>query len=202
MPPSVAQVDEGAKWQLVAVAAAVALAVFGVVRLVDGSRADAGGGEPVRVSRAPGSGPGEGASGAGRPTVLVHVTGAVRRPGVYRLADGTRVAAAVRRAGGATRRADLTAVNLAAPLADGQQVVVPAGAAAAGTAGGDGEAPISLATATAEQLEELDGIGETIAERIVEYRSEHGGLRSVDQLAEVDGIGEKRLEALKDELGP
>jgi competence protein ComEA len=198
-------VDEGAKWQLVAVISVVVLAAFGVVRLLD--RGGGGGGE-VRVT---GASSGGGAAGgrSGRreagPGLVVHVTGAVRRPGVYRVPQGARVAAAMRSAGGAARQADLTAVNLAALLQDGQQVVVPsrvAGAVAAGSAGGAGEAPINLATATADQLEELDGIGETIAERIVEYRSERGGLSSVDQLAEVDGIGEIRLEALKDELGP
>lgn len=195
--------DEGGKWQLIAVAAVVALAVFAAARWLDRGPAEPGG--AVRVSRGAGGASGD-ADSAGRrdrgPVVLVHVAGAVRRPGVYRLTEGARVAAAVARAGGAARRANLTAVNLAAPLGDGQQVVVPTRVGPAGAVAAAGQGPISLATATAAELEELDGIGETIAERIVEYRTEHGGLRSIDELGEVDGIGEIRLEALKDELQP
>ena len=193
--------SEGAKWQLVAVATAVALAVFGAVRLLDGGAAS--GGQPVRVAGgAVGAGKDE-AAGARRrgPLLFVHVAGAVQDPGVYRVPDSARVAAAVRRAGGATHRADLTAVNLAARLEDGQQVVVPQRVPGAGAAGGEG-LPLSLATVTAEDLEELDGIGETLAERVVEYRDEQGGLRSLDELDEVDGIGETRLEALKEALRP
>jgi competence protein ComEA len=140
----------------------------------------------------------------------VHVAGAVRRPGLYRLRAGARVAAAVRRAGGAGREADLTAINLAALLQDGQQVVVPtlvpAGGSLVGTvAGADAGAAtpiVSLGTATVEELDGLDGIGPTLAERIVEFRQQHGGFRSVDQLSEVDGIGAKRLETLKASLSP
>jgi len=193
-------VGEGAKWQLVAVAAAVALAVFGAVRLLDRGAA---GGRPVRVGGEAVGGGNDGAAGGGRrePLLVVHVAGAVQRPGVYRVPESARVAAAVRHAGGATRRADLTAVNLAARLEDAQQVVVPSRLPGAGAAGGD-SLPLSLATATAEDLEELDGIGETLAERLIEYRDEQGGLRSLDELGEVDGIGEKRLEALKEALRP
>jgi competence protein ComEA len=192
---------EGAKWQLVAVVAAAALAVFALVRMLDREPAPS----PVRVEGGiAASGPathGRG-GGGGRGGVFVHVAGAVRRPGVYRVPAGARVDLAVRRAGGPAGRADLTAVNLAAPVEDGQQVVVPLrapGAAAAAAAGA--EAPLNLATATTDQLEELDGIGETLAERIVEYRDEHGGLRGVEELREVDGIGEARFEALREALG-
>jgi competence protein ComEA len=138
----------------------------------------------------------------------VHVAGAVRRPGLYRLGAGARVASAVRRAGGAAADADLTAINLAAPLQDGQQVVVPALAPAAGSSTGTGagragaDPPVSLGTATAEELDGLDGIGPTLAERIVEFRTQQGGFRSLDQLGEVDGIGAKRLESLKAALTP
>ena len=128
----------------------------------------------------------------------------MRRPGLYRLAQGARVAAAVRRAGGAASNADLNLINLAARLQDGQQVVVPQ-SAPTGAAAGDAtapDAPISLGAATVEQLDELDGIGPTLAERIVEHRQSSGGFRSIEQLAEVDGIGEKRLEALETALTP
>ncbi len=142
--------------------------------------------------------------------LTVHVAGAVRRPGVYRLTAGARVNDALRRAGGPARRADLTAVNLAAKLEDGRQVVVPArapgGAAAApapagGASGADGTAapagaPINLNTATLEQLDTLDGVGPGIAQRILDYREQHGGFRRVEELAEVPGIGDKRLAAL------
>jgi competence protein ComEA len=137
--------------------------------------------------------------------VVVDVTGAVRRPGVYRMPGGSRVDDAVTRAGGATGKAELEAVNLAARLADGQQVVVPerlaAGAAAtAGAAVEDG--PISLGTATVDQLEEIDGIGPVTAGDIVEFRDQHGGLSSVDQLDQVPGIGPATMSALRERLQP
>jgi competence protein ComEA len=162
---------------------------------------------PVRIA----SGPSASAQhGDGRRGLYVHVAGAVRRPGLYRVPASSRVAAAIGRAGGALSKADLTAVNLAQPLEDGQQVIVPkAGAAtgvataATGSAGATGAGgKLSLATATAEQLDTLDGIGPTLAKRIVEYRQAHGGFRSLDQLRQVGGIGEKRLETLRDGLRP
>lgn len=139
--------------------------------------------------------------------LVVYVAGAVRRPGVYRLRTGARVDAAVRRAGGPTRHADLEALNLAAKLEDGRQVVVPrrpaAGAlASAGEAssGGGAAAPVNLNTASAEQLATLDGVGPAMAAKIVAYRQEHGGFRSVDELDAVSGIGPKRLAALRDHV--
>jgi competence protein ComEA len=142
--------------------------------------------------------------------IYVHVAGAVRRPGLMRLPPGSRVAVALDRAGGPTRRADLTAVNLAARLQDGQQIVVPdgratAGAGAAAPLGGAGSAPggkVPLSTATVEQLDGVDGIGPTLAQRIIEYRDSHGGLRSLAELAQVEGIGEKRLATLREALQP
>jgi competence protein ComEA len=142
--------------------------------------------------------------------LYVHVAGAVRRPGLYRVRDGARVAVALRRAGGPTGKAELTGTNLAARVEDGQQIVVPVrGAtpvpvAAPGAAGAatPGTGPVSLATATQAQLEELDGIGPTLAARIIEYRDSRGGFRSVEELGEVDGIGEVRLEALREAVQP
>ena len=157
---------------------------------------------------------GDSASGGTGAELYVHVAGAVRRPGLLRLPSGTRVATALERAGGPTPRADLTLVNLAAPLQDGQQIVVPVrGSAGAPTAGGGAPAgagggavplgaKVHLSTATAEQLDEIDGIGPTLAQRIVEYRDAHGGFRSIDELAEVEGIGDKRLGTLRDALQP
>jgi competence protein ComEA len=135
---------------------------------------------------------------------LVHVAGSVRSPGVYRLRDGERIQDAIRRAGGPRAGADLNAINLAAKVADGQQVVVPrrgapgaAPVAGAGDPGGPPQAPVSLNTATAEQLDTLDGVGPATASKILEYRHQHGGFRSIDDLGEIPGIGPKRLAALK-----
>jgi len=133
--------------------------------------------------------------------VTVHVAGAVRRPGVYRLPSSGRVVDAVRRAGGARRRADLSALNLAAKLEDGRQVVVPrrGATAAAGASPAEG-VPLDLNTATPEQLDELDGIGPGRAAAILEYRERQGGFGSVEELGEVPGIGEKRLAALREKV--
>lgn len=144
----------------------------------------------------------------GAPEALVHVAGEVRRPGVYPIGPGARVIEAVRRAGGPTRRADMSGLNLAATLIDGQQVRVPRrvapGTASSGGAGGSAEAagPISLSSATADDLDALDGIGPTLAGRIVEWRDAHGGFAAVDQLLEVPGIGPGRLESLRPHVVP
>ena len=180
-----------AVWALAAV-----LAVVAGARLLGGH--DQAPPAPVRLTP-------EG--GHERARIYVHVTGAVRRPGLLRMSAGSRVADALRRAGGPGERADLTAVNLAARVADGQQIVVPrAGAAAAtigapsGTAGVPSATAIHLSTATVEQLDGVDGIGPTLAQRIIEYRDAHGGFRSLAELAQVDGIGEKRLATLREAL--
>ncbi len=157
----------------------------------------------------PPPGPGTGAAGPSA-RVVVDVVGEVRRPGLYRLADGSRIADAVARAGGATRKAELAQVNLAAPLADGEQVVVPtrgsaAAAAPAAAGGGDAaapSAPIQLSTATLEQLDSLPGVGPATAQKILDYRTKHGAFSSVDELDAVPGIGPKRLEQLRDLVVP
>jgi competence protein ComEA len=137
---------------------------------------------------------------AAAPPIVVDVVGAVRRPGLYRLRRGARVADAVARAGGLTRRAQRTAVNLAAPLADGQQVLVAArGAAVVGAvaAGAPASGPVSLSTATAEQLDTLPGVGPVTAQKIVAYREQHGPFTAVAQLDAIPGIGPSRLDELK-----
>lgn len=147
-------------------------------------------------------------SGADARDVVVHVAGAVRKPGVYRLPLGSRVTDAVTRAGGGTGEAMVDSVNLAARLADGQQVVVPArpkpgGSVGAGTAiGAEETGPISLGSATSEQLQTIDGIGPVTADAILGYRDEHGGIASIDQLDEVSGIGPATLETLRGRLQP
>jgi len=135
--------------------------------------------------------------------VVVDVTGAVARPGVYRLPAGSRVDDAVSRAGGASGKAELDSLNLAARLADGQQVVVPEhGVASAGGGEAEEEGPISLGTATAAELDTIDGIGPVTAEDIIDFREEHGGLSSVDQLDQISGIGPATMEALRERLQP
>jgi competence protein ComEA len=137
--------------------------------------------------------------------LVVHVAGAVRRPGVYRMPAGSRVDDAVSRAGGAAPRAQLEAINLAARLADGQQVVVPElvpGGGGTIAAGAGEKGPISLGTATVEQLEEIEGIGPVTAGDIVAFRDEQGGLSSVDQLDQVPGIGPATMESLRSRLQP
>ena len=142
--------------------------------------------------------------------LVVDVVGAVRRPGLYRLTQGARIADAVTRAGGATAKADLALINLAAPLADGEQVIVPRrGAAALGAPAGAGSAagapsggPVHLSTATLEQLDSLPGIGPVTAQKILDYRQRHGAFTSVDGLDAVPGIGPARLDQLKDLVAP
>jgi len=148
--------------------------------------------------------------GGGGGRLVIHVAGAVRDPGVYRLRSGARVDDAVQRAGGATRRADLGGLNLAAELEDGRQVLVPErarGGGAAGAAAGGVTAPepapgqpLNLNTATLEQLDTLSGIGPLTAQKILDFREERGGFGSVEELGEISGIGEKRLATLREEV--
>src|SRR4051794_16573099 len=163
---------------------------------------DGGGADGVSVTAAP----------ARDGSATIHVVGAVRRAGVYRLRLGQRVQDAIARAGGATAHADLQAINLAAKVADGQQVVVPRkGTAPGGASAGGGAAavpgaspgagapaaPVDLNSATAEQLDTLDGVGPATVQKILEYRSQHGGFSAVDELGQISGIGPKRLESLR-----
>jgi competence protein ComEA len=136
--------------------------------------------------------------------LVVDVVGAVHAPGLYRLPAASRVADAVRAAGGLTRRADPLLVNLAAPVADGEQVVVaargsPAGAASGGAASGapGSPAPVDLNSATAEELDALPGIGPVTAQKIVDYRRQHGPFTSVADLDAIAGIGPARITNLQ-----
>lgn len=140
------------------------------------------------------------------PPLVVHVVGAVQTPGLYKLRRGARVADAVSTAGGATAKADLALVNLAAPVSDGQQVVVPERApppTSADAAGGTAAAgPVHLNSATAEELDALPGVGPVTAQKIVDYRQAHGAFSSVDDLDAIPGIGPARLEQLRDLVAP
>ena len=203
---------------------AAALALLGVLWLLAGPKQDAL--SPSSLG-GPGLGTARGSSGDGAPPTseaparpkryVVHVAGAVRRPGVYRVRAPGRLIDAVERAGGLTADADLTQVNLAARLTDGRQIVVPHAAGgvgggsvapAAGTGGaGAGTAPglppgtkLSLNAATAEQLDTLDGVGPAMAAAIVAERTKLGGFTRLEQLDEVSGVGEKRLASLREQL--
>jgi competence protein ComEA len=139
------------------------------------------------------------------PPLVVHVVGAVRSPGLYKLGRSSRVADAVAKAGGATAKADLALVNLAAPLSDGQQVVVPERAppaAAPGSSPGAPAGPVHLNSATVEQLDALPGVGPVTAQKIVDYRQAHGAFGAVDDLDSIPGIGPARLEQLRDLVTP
>jgi competence protein ComEA len=208
------QPGEGFRANIAIWVVAAVVALFAVVRLTGGHAG--GGGGAVQIDRAPAAA--HGGRGAHAASIYVHVAGAVRQPGLLRVPAGTRVATAVERAGGPGPRADLSGVNLAAKLEDGQQIVVPvrgavpgagtgastAGAGPGGLAAGSlaGGVKPSLGSATIEQLDQIDGIGPTLAQRIVEYRTQHGGFGSIGELREVEGIGEKRFKTLREALQP
>jgi competence protein ComEA len=146
-------------------------------------------------------------------TVVVDVAGWVRRPGVFELLQGDRVIDAIQRAGGAKPGADLTSVNLAALLTDGEQIVVVkrgSGAASgsssgSSTSGGDSGAGgsgalVNVNTATLDQLESLPGIGPALGQRIIDYREQHGPFRKVEDLLNVSGIGDQRLADMRSKV--
>ncbi len=162
--------------------------------------------KPVTIAEAgPGVAPQGSPSASPAVMLIVDVAGAVHRPGVYEFAEGDRVIDAIERAGGPMPKADLSLLNLAAPLADGTQILVPKagppgavvpGGGAPGSAGG----LININTASATELETLSGIGEVLAATIVEYRDQNGPFASVDDLMDVSGIGPATLEEIRDQV--
>jgi competence protein ComEA len=185
---------------LAVVVGVVALVLAG--RLLHGS--DAAAGTPIAIPTVAVATPAD----LDDAPVTIDIVGAVHHPGVYALPVGSRARDALRKAGGALRAADLSTVNLAVRLADGELVTIPrrapAGAAPA-VAGADPAAPaaiVHLNSATVEQLEALDGIGPSLAARIVAWRTAHGGFHTVDDLGQVSGIGPARLEALRGHVAP
>ncbi|MGI5270007.1 helix-hairpin-helix domain-containing protein [Nonomuraea sp. CA-218870] len=148
-------------------------------------------------SSMPGPGPGPAQSTAVTTKVTVHVAGKVHDPGVYPLPTGSRVQDAISAAGGVRRGASLDTLNLARRLVDGEQIMVGRPAVAPGPAEAPDAAVLDLNAATQDQLEQLPGVGEVLASRIVDFRTTHGGFTSVDQLREVSGIGTRRFEEIK-----
>jgi competence protein ComEA len=176
----------------------LAAAILALVLVVVAWRhAAAGSPAPLRVSPIA---PAHAAPVAATRLLVVDVVGAVRRPGLVRLREGSRVADAIAHAGGLGRGAERAGVNFAAPVSDGQQVLVPQRGAAAAGAGSGGSAtagPVSLSSATAEQLDALPGVGPVTAQKIVTYRQQHGSFRSVDELDAIAGIGPARIADLR-----
>jgi competence protein ComEA len=182
--------------QLFGGAVALAVVVVLVLRYFGGG----GAGSTAAPSFAPL--PARAAKPAAAKLVVVDVAGDVRRPGLHAVPAGSRVEDAIVAAGGATRKAQLDAVNLAAPVADGEQIVVPGSgaggvAAASSPAGSSPSAPLDLNSATLEQLEALPGIGPVTAQKILDYRQRHGAFHAVSELEGVPGIGPAHLAQLK-----
>lgn len=219
------------QFALYAVAVVLVVLLGGRALRAGGTSADAGASASLGALAVGAGADGTGAGVAGKPggttgasgvdvatdgeRVLVHVAGAVRHPGVYELDGGARIEDAVRKAGGGRSGADLDALNLAAKVTDGQQVLVVRRAArgagapvagassaatpatAAGVVAGSRPASVNVNSADVTQLEALDGVGPAIAAKIVDWRTQNGPFRTVDDLAQVAGIGPKKLEAMR-----
>jgi competence protein ComEA len=206
--------------QIVAyVAVAAVVAAVGVRYVVAPRTSRPAGGQPLVLSSvapgrsSPAAAPSAPAASPAAPDALVYVCGAVRTPGVVRVPAGARVADALDLAGGPTSRAELAAVNLAAKVADGQQILVPekgspavapASAVAAGGSSGGGAAPsggpVNINTATLEQLDELQGVGPATAQKIIDYRTANGPFASIEDIKNVSGIGDAKFAAMKDAI--
>jgi len=181
--------------QLVGAAAVVVVGLLLLIRHLGGGGSSAPPATPLRAPVKP--------RPAATKLLVVDVAGAVRRPGLYRLRSGSRVDDAIASAGGPTAKAELDTVNLAAPVADGEQIVLPGrgpggvAASSPSAAGSSPSAPLDLNSATLEQLEGLPGIGPVTAQKILDYRQQHGAFHSVDELQGVSGIGPAHMAQLK-----
>ncbi|MFD4602587.1 helix-hairpin-helix domain-containing protein [Streptomyces sp. NPDC058464] len=175
-----------------------------------GAAATAGAGAGAGAAGAPGALGQNGGTGTSGAEIVVDVTGKVRDPGVHTLPAGSRVTDALRAAGGVRPGTDTDGLNRARFLTDGEQIVVggPAPPAAPGqvvggaATGAGPSVPVSLNTATVEQLDALPGVGPVLAQHIVDFRTQHGGFRSVDELRQVRGIGDRRYSDLRDLVRP
>jgi competence protein ComEA len=161
--------------------------------------------KPVTIAQAaPGAVPQVSVSPSPAVTIIVDVAGEVAQPGVYEFAEGDRVIDAIERAGGQLPKADLSLLNLAAPLTDGTQILVPKagppGAVVPGGTTGSSGGLININSASPTELETLSGIGEVLAATIVEYREQNGPFASVDELMDVSGIGPATLEEIRDQV--
>lgn len=172
---------------------------------VQPSSAGTGAGQPQPAGTSPAAARSPAGSTTSGALLVIDVAGKVHHPGLYRLPAGSRVDDAVRAAGGALPSVDLSSLNLAAKLSDGQQIAVgqpgaPAGGPGSGTAPGPtpgSSAPVSLNSASLEQLESLPGVGPVLAQHILDWRSAHGQFSTVEQLREVSGIGESKFATLR-----
>lgn len=183
-----------------------------VVRAADGYGGEQQGEEAGPQTSAVGAPGAPGAAGSAAPEIVVDVSGKVREPGIHRLPAGSRVADALRAAGGVRPGTKTDSLNRARFLVDGEQVIVGGPLAVPGTAPGTGAgaavagaaptAPVSLNTATVDQLDTLPGVGPVLAQHILDYRAQHGGFRSVDELREVNGIGDRRFADLRNLVRP
>lgn len=221
-----ARIDPGRRGAVaVGVAVLVAAVVTGVWVLSSRPHAVAvtgGGADPAAVASArsaaasaasltpdPDPAPSSVAAASPTPVLVVDVAGKVRHPGLYRLPSGSRVDDAVQAAGGALPGVDLTLLNLAAKVTDGQQIAVgaPGAPPAGGSGGGAGASgsapasgPVDLNTATLEQLETLPGVGPVLGQHILDWRAAHGRFATIDQLREVSGIGDVKFAALRSQV--
>lgn len=144
-------------------------------------------------------------------TLFVHIAGSVNNPGLYELPQGSRVSDAVTAAGGMSKDANTSSVNLARQLTDGEQIIVSStedtqitsengSSPSLNSAEGATQGKININTASTEELMSLDGVGEATADKIIAYRQEHGSFSSIEEIKEVSGIGEKKFEAMKDAI--
>jgi competence protein ComEA len=182
------------RWALAGVLAAVVVIVLGAVALVGGGPA------PEPPPALPSARPAAEARAAPPPGLVISVIGRVRSPGLVTVPQGARVADVLKAVGGPEPGADMAALNLARKVTDGEQLAVGIPAPPAPPDAPQADAKVDLNTATANQLDTLPGVGEVMAKRIVQWRTDHGGFTKVEQLRDVDGIGESKFQKLREKV--